>query len=223
MKITHEYLRKKMSTVLNDKNNENVSLMEKYECCFGCCGCLGILGLIGACIAFEVFGIIFLVEDFTIAWDCSDSYLWVYVLISLLQIANRSKTAKTISKEGISDSIGILFCAGILELGMCIWGGVELFNKSCNDLSHSNLWIYGAFVFSLQLFICFLVLFAIPCCFCCISICKDRNTDEHQIPSKNILDPNPDIESQTINGERETEIKEHEISDVLYSSIIPKQ
>ena len=56
---------------------------------------------------------------------------------------------------------------GIINLAISIWGGLELFYKSCDDLNDSNLWIFGVVSFGLQLlnvFICIIVFQIIVCC-----------------------------------------------------------
>ena len=65
----------------------------------------------------------------------------------------------------------ILVCMGIIDAGMSIWGGIELFEYSCSDLENTNLFTFGLVTFILQtmvagtslvivpLFTCFLAIF----------------------------------------------------------------
>ena len=69
-----------MSSEKQDKKDED-----------GCWDCLQIMsmgilftGLVAAGICYLVFGIKFLVDDYSIADDCSGSDLWAYVLVIII-------------------------------------------------------------------------------------------------------------------------------------------
>lgn len=99
---------------------------------------------------FEVYGVIFLINDFDISWKCSKSNLCVYTIISLFQIGMRSNVVFMLSRTNIYN---YFLTIGIFELCMSFWGGIELFVLSCSDLQKTNLWIYGVISFVIQLFI----------------------------------------------------------------------
>ena len=46
-----------------------------------------------------------------------------------------------------------LICTFMIELGLAIWGGIELFENApnCDALYNSNLWKFGLVVFILQI------------------------------------------------------------------------
>ena len=41
--------------------------------------------------------------------------------------------------------IGVIICSSLIELGLAIWGAIELFNKcdNCIELRNSDLWKFG--------------------------------------------------------------------------------
>ena len=143
--------------------------------CFGCCGlCLGallILGIIAGAIAYLVFGIMYLVEDYQIAKDCSGSNLWAYVLTAVILSFTRSGAKNSSNEEG-GPVLCLLFCLGIIEGGLATWGGIELWQNSCSDLSDSNLWKFGLATFCIQVFCASLFLVIMPITFACLVKCK---------------------------------------------------
>ena len=59
-----------------------------------------------------------------------------------------------------------------------IWGGIELFYRSCDDLNDSNLWIIGVISFSLQLLSVFICVFVFPM-FICFLVFRENNKNDY--------------------------------------------
>ena len=125
-------------------------------CGAGLCGCL-----IGSSIAtYLISGVVFLVKDYNIWTDCDESNLWPFVLVSLiftinkLNLLNYIQMCENIDNKNNNNTIGLLISIVLVEIGLCIWGGFELFDKceGC-ELEHTNLWYHGVVTFSIQLFI----------------------------------------------------------------------
>lgn len=151
--------------------NEYEEPPTKNECIEYCCMCSGsilFLALIAAAICYIVFGIMYLVQDFNIASECSGSNLWAYCLTALILSLCRYR-AKNQDNEEVGETLCMLFCLGILELALAIWGGIELWEKSCDDLSNSNLWKFGLATFCIQTFCATIFVFIIPICIICFA------------------------------------------------------
>ena len=156
-----------------NKNNNNDLTYDKNENaqkennCIGysciCFGFLLVLAILAGAIAYIVFGIMYLVQDYKIANECSGSSLWAYVLTAIILAFSRSGARKSSNDEG-RINIPLLFCLGLIETGLAIWGGVELWQKSCDDLSNSNLWKFGLATFCIQTFCAFIFVFVMPFC-----------------------------------------------------------
>jgi uncharacterized membrane protein len=130
------------------------------------------LAIIGACISYIVFGIMYLVQDFKIAHDCNGSSLWEYVLVAMILALGHGG-----AKNDSDHSIGIIMiCLGFIDLGLAIWGGIELFDKSCDDLKESNIWKFGLVVFIFQLFLAALCLVVVPLFLIC-GVCFDSKSE----------------------------------------------
>tara|TARA_Y100000991_G_scaffold215698_1_gene207548 strand:+ start:4472 stop:5062 length:591 start_codon:yes stop_codon:yes gene_type:complete len=149
----------------NDSNNNTL-----LECCGICCISTFALALLGCAISYIVFGIIFLVNDYNVAKSCNSSGLWAYVLTAIILSVMRSNAKTSSDDNNKSNTICVLFCLGLIETGLAIWGGLELWNNSCEDLKESNLWTFGLVTFCLQVICGALFLVIIPLSFliCCI-------------------------------------------------------
>ena len=115
------------------------------------------LCLVGASVCFIVFGVIFLVEDYKVADKCSGSDLWEYVLVTLI--------LTTSSKSYLySENLGPInfICIGFIDLGLAIWGGIEICENTCDELEKTNLWKFSISSFVLQLFLSTLLLVVCP-------------------------------------------------------------
>jgi hypothetical protein len=137
-------------------------------------GLVGIVCLVScAYIAYITFSIIYLINDKSIADDCDNSNLWVYNLVSLiLTFISRMCSVKNGSDEHqyIMRKIIIItyICNIFIELGLSIWGGIELFNNcnNCDELKDSNLWNLGITNFIMQIFVVILILWIFILCIC---------------------------------------------------------
>ena len=149
-----------------NRNTQKESNCIGYSCI--CFGFLLALAIIAGAIAYIVFGIMYLVQDYKIANECSGSSLWAYVLTAIILAFSRSGARKSSNDEG-EINISLLFCLGLIETGLAIWGGVELWQKSCDDLRNSNLWKFGLATFCIQTFCAFIFVFVMPCCLICLA------------------------------------------------------
>ena len=69
---------------------------------------------------------------------------------------------------------------GLIECGLAIWGGIELWEKSCSDLSDTNLWKIGLVTFVLQVIFATVFLVIMPIIMCCIAL---KDSKQHDAPS----------------------------------------
>ena len=147
-------------------------MSEKLQCfCLVALTCL----LSYAYIAYITFSIIFLVNDKSIGDNCNNSNLWLYNLISLiLTFISRMCSVKNGSDEhpNIMRKIIIItyICNIFIELGLSIWGGIELFNNTCSDLEDTNLFTFALTIFIIQVIISAAVLIVLPLFTCLITI-----------------------------------------------------
>lgn len=164
---------KARSNSTNKKSSDSHD--EDYGClmAFGVCtiGVL-LLGLIAGAIAYLVFGIMFLVQDYDLAKSCNGSNLWAYVLTAIILAFTRSAAKRDNDNDEQGLVICTLICLGLLEAGLAIWGGVELWVKSCDDLQESNLWTFGLVTFCLQTICASIFLVIIPLVFLFLTLCK---------------------------------------------------
>ena len=121
------------------------------ETCLYCNLCIFGIALIAGCLAYIVFGIMFLVQDYNIANDCKGSNLWEYALVACILSLSRCNANNANDKDSGGFNFGVLICLGLIEAGLGIWGGIELFSNSCDDLTESNLWIFCFVTFMLFL------------------------------------------------------------------------
>ena len=140
----------------------------KSECCEACAaGCLGCsaiilsLALIGSCIAYVVFGIMFLVEYYDEAMDCNDSTLWAYVLVGVIMTLTNILAAKNAKKEDKSPCEFVII--GLIYTGLAAWGGVEIWEKACNELEETELYEFAIATFCFHVFGASITLVVFPC------------------------------------------------------------
>ena len=140
----------------------------------GCCIFISVLIALGCAISYLVFGIMYLVQDYNIAHECNGSSLWAYVLTAIILSLLRcnSKNAKD-DQDNVN--FCVLICLGLVELGLAIWGGVELWVNSCDTLIDTNIWKFALATFILQSFVATLLLVIIPMTFC---VCAFRTNTE---------------------------------------------
>ena len=158
---------------IDEKDNEKEASL--FICCSGCCMCIFTLAFIAAIISFYVFGIMFLVQDYELCKQCNGSELWAYVLVTLILNACSGNSAREKDKSQW-ELLVLLISTFIINGSMGVWGGIELWVNSCDSLIESNIWIFGTWVFGIQMISCFLCLCAIP-----ILCCKSSDeSNEHK-------------------------------------------
>ena len=136
------------------------------------------LGIICAAFAYIILAIMYLVQDYDIANECKDSSLWAYVLTAVILALFRSN-AKPNDKNK-DNNICVLIFLGLIECGLAIWGGIELWGKSCSDLMDTNLWEIGLVTFVLQVICATIFLVIMPIIMCCIAL---KDSKQYNTPS----------------------------------------
>ena len=85
-----------------------------------------------------------------------------------------------------------------MNVGFAIWGGFELWEKSCSDLKDTNLWKFSLAVFIIQI-ISAVIILLIPCIIACIAI-KEKEPDTNLSDTRHQLYNKPDLESEEENN-----------------------
>lgn len=156
--------------ILKYDNSQKKSSNGFLECCGACSLVIMVMALLAGAIAYLVFGIMYLVQDYKIANDCAGSGLWAYVLTAIILAWGRGNAKNTSTKDGdMGTPFCTLVCLGIVDAGLAIWGGIELFQYSCSDLQDSNIWKFGLVTFCLQAFFATLFLVIMPIVLCCMA------------------------------------------------------
>tara|TARA_X000000950_G_scaffold258954_1_gene326965 strand:- start:946 stop:1461 length:516 start_codon:yes stop_codon:yes gene_type:complete len=116
-------------------------------------------------ICWLVFGIIFVVNNYHDRNQCSNSHLWWYVLFSLLLpvISHNTISGKNNNKDDDdSSSVVQSICPLFINIGFVIWGGIEIYDKACDDLINTNIWIFSMVTFWFNLSVMVLILIIAP-------------------------------------------------------------
>lgn len=142
-------------------------------CCIACNIGLFTMGIIGSCIAYIVFGIMFLINDYNIAMDCNDSSLWAYSLVGVIMTFTNVSAAKNAKKEDKSPCEFLVL--GIIYTSLAVWGGVEIWEKTCNDLEETKLYKFAIATFSLHVFGASLCLIVVPCFIASMAIYQSKD------------------------------------------------
>ena len=101
---------------------------------------LYILGLI----AYIIIGIISLINYYEDTKDCNGSNLWEYVLVSVIIPCLGILSSKNNSTESNRDIYLIIFVLScIIDYGLAIWGGIEIFNNSCSNIKNTKIWDFS--------------------------------------------------------------------------------
>jgi hypothetical protein len=110
--------------------------------------------LIGYILAYYILGIMSLQSDIELWRQCKTSFLWLYVLISmLLMLITKLCIIYSITYKKIIAGIIVMS----IEIGLVIWGGFELYGgKLCNELDQNMLWKIGLASFLTNLVFCIL-------------------------------------------------------------------
>ena len=153
-----------------------------------CCLYTAIIILFSCELAYLTFGIIYLIEDYIISKECTESNLWVYVLVSLI-LSTFSVNIKSNNEDKKTTALicSVIFLA-LINVSMTIWGGLELmsYSKSCKQLFESNLWNVGLTSFVVQLFVSFISTIGFMCVFYYFNTIETRNTINIQQNDVNI-------------------------------------
>ena len=126
--------------------------------------CLSVLILL----IYQIFGIVYLVDNYNTGSTCIDSYLWVYVLISLVMTLGHSGAAGNLTKENVITPC----CLGLLNVGLGVWGNWEVMRPPCLAMHNNHLWKFGFATFILQYISGAIYLLISSCCFCLI--CREE-------------------------------------------------
>ena len=109
--------------------------------------------MIMSTIVYAVYGIKFLIEDYSLWSACEDSSLWIYSFISIILFLNKLTLVELLRRLEDTEFNSTLFCSILLEAILSIWGGMEVFYKlkyKCDNLKGSNLWKFSLTNFILQ-------------------------------------------------------------------------
>lgn len=129
-----------------------------------CSTCILAIALIASYIAYIVFGIMYLIDDKEFCNQCSGSSLWAYVLTAVILSLFRFIGAKNANDNKDSGNVLCnLVCFGLIECGLAIWGGMELWVNSCDNLIQTNIWNFGLATFCIQTFTASICLVLLPC------------------------------------------------------------
>ena len=92
-------------------------------------------------IGYFVFGIVLLITEYKSTNSCKSSNLWEYTLCCVLINLVKVFLTKTRFYVDISFCKSLIFL--IFDSLILLFGYLELFENSCNDLINSNIWNYG--------------------------------------------------------------------------------
>ena len=112
-----------------------------------CCLSFLFIVLLVSVLSYVIFSILYLIQDYQISNECKGSNLWEYILISTILVF----TYYSVKTDNFTLFAILVIIIGIVNICMCIWGGIELWNYSCDDLTETNLWRVGLASFILQL------------------------------------------------------------------------
>lgn len=143
-----------------------------------CCLYIFTIILLFCELAYLTFGIIYLIKFYDISNECTESNLWIYVLVSLI-LSTFSLNIKSNNEDKKTTAlICSVFFLALTNVSMTIWGGLELmsYSKSCEQLFESNLWKVGLASFVVQLFVSFLTTIVHVCMFFYLTKMETRNT-----------------------------------------------
>ena len=139
-----------------------------------------ILIIVGS-ILYYLYSIVYLIEDYNIANDCKSSHMWEYVLFNLLStILNTILINKNSNYVNDNNNQGwnatLYTYLGLMNLCMTLWGGIELWDISCSELSRSNLWKASLVTFVINGVTTFVFVVSPPLLLCYLSNLFEGNT-----------------------------------------------
>ena len=120
---------------------------ECKDCAMGCCGCITLLAIVAGSIAYYVFAIIALVNEYHEPFNtmCScNSHLWVYMLVFIiynLEFGRKLTDVVQDNKAGYVEKCIASSITGLIELGLIGWGWWELHQSGAYGALH-HLMLY---------------------------------------------------------------------------------
>ena len=161
---------------------------ECKDCAMGCCGCISILALVAGSIAYYVFAIIALVNEYHTHFNtlCScKSHLWIYMLVFIiynLEFGRKLSDVIQDSKAGYVEKCIASSITGLIELGLIGWGWWELHQSGAySALHHLMLYKLAQVMVYLHtaLIVCFVIAFILAVAFTtdiCDNCCGSSTT-----------------------------------------------
>ena len=143
---------------------------QKTNCFVLMCGGFASLSVLAGSIAYVVFGVMFLINDYNECKHCSKSHLWEYVLVALILSVTHAGVKKNKGSDENEGGMGTVICICLIDAGLAIWGGIELFIKACDEVESSKIWTYALVTFSIQVLVVIIVLVCVPIAACCIAL-----------------------------------------------------
>ena len=145
------------------KDKSNYKGMTTY-CKFYTCLLLSII-LVACYITYIIWGILVLVNNYDISHNCNGSNLWAYALITMILSCSRLKFINT-DKQKMLKFICCSLFLGLLEAGLAVWGGFELYHNSCQNINDSGLWKFSFLSLCIQSVFGTIFLLLIPLYMC---------------------------------------------------------
>tara|TARA_Y200000002_G_C22274063_1_gene493392 strand:- start:159 stop:587 length:429 start_codon:yes stop_codon:yes gene_type:complete len=141
---------------------------------------------VGGVVTYYVFGIMYLIRYYQEYKDCSKSELWAYVLTALvagfLRVSLRNTDKNTDNSHADLSPLCIIICLGLVELGLAIWGAMELWFKSCDNLVNTDLWKFAFATFCIQTTTAVITLLIVPSGIACfVKKIRELDTDQQSI------------------------------------------
>jgi hypothetical protein len=143
-----------------NKHNENENNSNNTICSIACSTFSSVILLVSS-IAYLIFAIVFLIQDYDIANDCNKSNLWIYVLVSII-LSFTNVNIKLSEDDSQMKWYTLIVAIFIINVSMSLWGSIELWVNNCDNLESTGLWKIGIVSFVLQLFVSCVCLI-IPC------------------------------------------------------------
>ena len=132
-----------------------------------------------AVITYEVFGIIYLVDNYKDMDNSCIKDVWIYILVSLiLGITNMGVTKK---RGSVTKNIYALFCLILINTVLAVWVGISLAQQSCKTIFDNHLWKFGFATFIIQGSTILLILILV-CCEIIATSAESRYNDDIIIP-----------------------------------------
>ena len=126
------------------------------------CICMCLFLAIVAFLAYQIVGIMYLVENYMDINEPCIGHLWPYILVSLLASWSNINITKNERSVVYSSSVPLI-CLALLNAGLAVWGGVELANPLCTVMMDTRLWKFGFVAVILQFFSSLLILIVASC------------------------------------------------------------